>query len=432
MYEKLRKKLELNADEPEKESLQFGFKETANRIAGLLINNNTPDGFVIGIDGEWGSGKTTLLNSIEKQLKEKKPKLKVINFTAWEHERVDIFASLLKQINDKCDKKNKKLGKMVLSFGIDVLLRKTLSISKKEAENHFKELLNRRKTLRNDLNDIIKGKLIILIDDLDRCSMENTFVMLENIKFFLTIKKISVVIAVDMEKIDEMWGLKYNNKNAETIGRKYTEKMIKLRIPISYKSQENLENYIKKMVGCFDEKQLKFFADVLPSNPRKIKLALNQMYYVLNTANFSKINIKDKDNYLYTLMSWLSIINSNHKIARIIQFAPSYMVYSAFVCSKIKHRSKLEKALEKNKDKLEFRYENKLLINKEFLSFPILEILETVATSKIPLFKIFKQYGELFEIKKQPKTSIHVCKEYKVDLDRYFSLIDDISKVMPA
>lgn len=429
MYEELLRKLKLELDEPEEKSCQFNFDLYADKIAKKLTDGSIPDNFVIGVDGEWGSGKTTLLKNIKKKLKDNN--LEIIYFSAWEYERVGVFASLLDKIKDAVDPDGNCFTKTILSFGIDVLLRRTIYMTKAEVEKHFKNVLKNRKTLRTTLEERIKKRLVILIDDLDRCSVENTFEMLEDIKFFLMMKQITIIIAVDMNKIDDLWMLKYRNKNTKTTGRNYVEKMFKLRIPIPNKTEKDITQYVKKLVETFDDKQMEFFIKILPPNPRKIKLALNQMWLILNMTDLSLIKKNDEHNYLCTLMTWIGIMNTHRDTAQIIQRSPSYLVYAAFMCSKYQHRPAFEKMLKIRRDEYIVDEYDRSLIDNEFMNSSIRNILNAASSSELSLFKILRRYGALFKIKQRGTDPVCISSQYKDDFDRYYCILKRIIDELP-
>jgi len=47
----------------------LGFSNFAERVAEALVRQNAPNGYVIGLHGEWGSGKTTVLNFVRSYLR---------------------------------------------------------------------------------------------------------------------------------------------------------------------------------------------------------------------------------------------------------------------------------------------------------------------------------------------------------------------------
>ena len=99
-------------------------------------------------------------------------------------------------------------------------------MSADDAKKHFTEFVKHISTIRENLEDLTKSnRLIIFVDDLDRCNVENILDMLEAIKMFFTAKGVIFVVAVDIDKIERVWQLRYNNELAVTESRDHIEKI---------------------------------------------------------------------------------------------------------------------------------------------------------------------------------------------------------------
>ena len=98
-------------------------------------------------------------------------------------------------------------------------------MTKKEATAHFDRAISGTKEIEGILKETVGKKLVIFIDDLDRCSMENTLAMLESMKLFLMVDNVIAVVAVDMEKIESAWGVKYGRAAKDGTGAGYVEKL---------------------------------------------------------------------------------------------------------------------------------------------------------------------------------------------------------------
>lgn len=433
MFEELLSKLKPIADDPERENIQFNFEKQAENIALFLTNPNVPWPFTMAIDGEWGSGKTTLLKTIKEKVNNKKTNLKMIEFSAWEYERIDIFASLLQCIENEFNNGDKALRNAILSFGFDILLRNTISMKKSEAIAHFKDLMEKRKTFRSKLDELVNNKLVIFIDDLDRCTPENTLSMLENIKFFLTTKNIMIIIAVDMHKIEQSWALKYGNTDAKTIGRDHAEKMFQLKIPVPHKSENDLYMYVRQMAESINGHHIEHFVKSMPSNPRKIKLALNLIYFVLNSSQNLPLDQKiNSDMYLYTLITWISIINNHKSIAEIVGKSPSHLVYAAFICSRFRYLSEFRKAVNSNASNANsFLISGTNIIDSEFMNAAILKILEISAYDDQAAFKTLKYYGTQFKFDPDSPNGIYIGRDHEQKFEPFNVLLEKIIETVP-
>jgi hypothetical protein len=84
-----------------------------------------------------------------------------------------------------------------------------------------------------------KGRLVVFIDDLDRCLPEGEITVLESLKLFLDKSQCVFVIGVDQialaETIKTMYGA-----SAELLGRDYLDKIVQVSIPITIPSGTNL------------------------------------------------------------------------------------------------------------------------------------------------------------------------------------------------
>lgn len=443
MFKEILLNLKFIEDKPEEDEIQFGFKEYAESIARFLTNDDIPTPFVIAINGEWGSGKTTLLKCIKEKIYAKNELQKMIEFSAWEYERIDLFAALLHQISEKFNKKNngkqnieiKKIEKTLAIFALDVFLRRTVNMTAKDAKEYFTNTVMEIPTLKNKLQKIVTEKLVIFIDDLDRCNVENVLLMLENLKIFLTIKNIIIIIALDMEKIEKAWELQYNNNKAKMIGRDHTEKMFQLKLQVPYKHEDELEEFVNKIANSLKSEYIEFLVKILPHNPRKIKLALNLMYFILkNEHDHSPNEIINEKYYIYSLIMWIGITNSHRDVAKIAKKTSSNLIYAAFACHRLKSRAHLGKNLPtpiQNSSTIDKIDDGYTIIAKNSMNVQILEILKIAADDQ-DVFEILKCYGHVIDPNKRTSTYTYVAEEYYENFKPFPEFLDQIIKNVPT
>jgi hypothetical protein len=128
-----------------------------------------------------------------------------------------------------------------------------------------------------------KSKIVLLIDDLDRCQPVDIVDLLESLKLFLDVKNVVTVIAIDKEVIDRGVEVKYQNfsfakERFAGLGAEYLEKMIQIPVYLYPLHPDQVSEYIQKhdlskIVGT----QLDLLMAALRPNPRKIKRVLNAM-----------------------------------------------------------------------------------------------------------------------------------------------------------
>jgi len=183
-----------------------------------IIKDSTPH-FTVGIYGEWGTGKTTLMTTIEKNLNnrailEKEQKILPIWFNAWQYEREENLAtvSLMKKVayamasHDKFSPISKTILDGLTIIGKNItqnLVQEIISKKGNEVEDGIEkkiDYLNKLyqnsiyfdglKKLKNQMEQLrkLEGKeyrVVIFIDDLDRCSSGKALEVLESINLFL-------------------------------------------------------------------------------------------------------------------------------------------------------------------------------------------------------------------------------------------------------
>src|SRR5262245_52930161 len=69
---------------------RLGFKPFAERLAKVITTLSAPNGYVIGLHGEWGSGKSTAINFVREFLKkhnqemsQAKDAITLVDFQPW-------------------------------------------------------------------------------------------------------------------------------------------------------------------------------------------------------------------------------------------------------------------------------------------------------------------------------------------------------------
>lgn len=318
-------------DEPDFDSEQFQFKKFATQLANVILDQNTPTPYVIGVHGEWGSGKTSLIGQVHSIVENKiTNKDKVIWFNAWEYERLDPVAALLQIISTKYERNRgfKKAIKGLVYLASDLALRSQIGMSLEEVKKHFDSSVEEIPTITQELGKMIgDGRLIVFVDDLDRCLVENSLHILECVKLFLNAKGVIFVIAVDMTKLERAWALRYNNKEtAIEEGRDHVDKIFQLKLGLPPKDAKEVEEYVKKLAETLPDRIRKLVVDGCPHNPRKIKRVLNLIYFIA-----SQIEDESFDRLFPLVVIWAIATSTYPKLARIIEGEPYSFVQMGLV-----------------------------------------------------------------------------------------------------
>lgn len=385
----------LVVDTPEEGKIRFGFENQAEAVTDLLLDE-PPTPFAIVIDGEWGSGKTTLLRMIKRILNDRDGSIKMIEFNAWQYERIDLFTSLLCLIRDQFPD-NKRIAASIASLAADIILRKTVGMSKKEATAHFDRAVSGTKEIEGILKETVGEKLVIFIDDLDRCSMENTLAMLESMKLFLMVDNVIAVVAVDMEKIESAWGAKYGRAAKDGTGAGYVEKLFQLKLAVPHKRRDDLVEYVRQMappVAGIAE----YLVDILPSNPRKMKLALNFLC-LARMSSWTDRGSRERLKWMHALMAWFAVQDGHRRLAGMVKDSPENFVYLSYHCSKcethLDFRKSMENILKERKTQTiadAIKRRGHMHIPSNLITEPLLDMAD-MCSEDHGIFRISQQFG---------------------------------------
>ncbi|MBT2694610.1 P-loop NTPase fold protein [Bacillus sp. ISL-55] len=260
----------------------------------------------IGLFGNWGSGKSTVLNLIEEKInREKDPKIVSVFVNAWMFEGYDdaktaLMEVILRTLEENEDIKKKvgkslkrlrdrvdwfRVGGYAVKKGVPYLLSATLGNpfpllidglksfvpkDEKQAEETMAGMMKAKEFLKEQseeenvvqnirlfreefeqmMNDSNLKNLIIIIDDLDRCSPERIIDTLEAIKLFLAVKKTTFIIAIDEDVVSYAVQRKYPKIDDATldISKDYIEKIVQMPIRIPELSDIDVKNYLLLLV----------------------------------------------------------------------------------------------------------------------------------------------------------------------------------------
>lgn len=229
------------------------------------------DPLTISVQSPWGGGKSTVLELLYLQLKDQK-RYVVVRTSPWEYDDHDdvrgtliteVLAGIEASVKDNAalkDRVKQKVsdlarriswgrvahalakGAITMQWNYDEMIK---AFTPKDAASpdsmagfrgSYKELL-----------DLIPHaeRVIVLVDDLDRCLPDAVTATLEAIKLFLSVKKMVFVLAADQEMIREAIAASLGATNrSERFAQRYLEKIVQLPIALPRLAPADAEAYI--------------------------------------------------------------------------------------------------------------------------------------------------------------------------------------------
>ncbi len=203
----------------------------AKDLQGLLKVVDTP--YVIGLDGGYGTGKTHFATRFAVQMDSK---IKTLYFSAWEKdyiaEPLNVFVEqiiwLVKKEQEVIDEQTKPIIARVIEtwwkttkFNLKFCCEKLPVSIDTDIKQFITEINNigltedifqeAKRSLAEYIKLLPKGKLVFIVDDLDRCRPDTAVKVLEIIKHFFDIEGLIVVLPTNQARmklyIDAFYGI---------------------------------------------------------------------------------------------------------------------------------------------------------------------------------------------------------------------------------
>jgi hypothetical protein len=168
---------------------------------------------------------------------------------------------------------------------------------------HFEDAVAHLASSTNQLDE--QGRLVIFVDDLDRCESSQVLHLLEAIKLYFATRRCVFVVGLDPNHTEQ--ALTKQGLDRDHQARHYLHKLFQLSFQLPRSRHfaafiQNLLNAMPDAAGVFEpnparEKQqpagelARFLTEILEANPRRVKNFLNRLYF--KSRVIVKIRITD-------------------------------------------------------------------------------------------------------------------------------------------
>jgi predicted KAP-like P-loop ATPase len=275
------------SDDPTTTDL-LSFNAVAGTVTDALLDDNL-DPVAIGISGRWGSGKTTVLRLINDSLVSQNledSKVLIVNTDPWRYDPTtgakeslisEVLTALQKEIKPSegtGDKAKKLMSRLVKRVDWAKAIRLTTKAAVALQIPSFDDLLDIVKDKPDDDEEVrgleaFRGefaqlmqsdelshvrRVVVLVDDLDRCLPETVVETLEAIRLFLAVPKMSFVLAADEDRVAEAIRTRFpeskpvssdgDSQPAEEPASLYLHKIVQTTVPIPALSRFDTQAYV--------------------------------------------------------------------------------------------------------------------------------------------------------------------------------------------
>lgn len=272
----------------------LGYEQTGQALA-TIIKQSEPR-FAVGIFGGWGSGKTTLMQAIRGDLVAE-PGIVVADFNAWRFEREPqlliplldtIRAALVRSADVPGSSKDSREkirsiavrvgsvvralatgltaqlglpGAVTVSYDVGAALEALSSpADPKNSQSLYVAAFDELDHAFRELHAAGISRLVVFVDDLDRCLPVNALQVLESMKLFFDLPGFIFVVGLDEDIVDRAIRAKFASENDPTaqapadaprlpqqIGREYVKKIFQIPYSIPPMPPRQLDDLLASM-----------------------------------------------------------------------------------------------------------------------------------------------------------------------------------------
>lgn len=261
---------------------KIGRGALVDKICGLIGALKKDSNLCLSINGAWGSGKSFVLGLIEEKLSKRQEYI-VIKYDAWENSfysdpLIAILSCVIDGIEDKLcliektEEKIKKAAKATLNTltkfsnkvaklraaidGIKAVIKSFHNPLDTEILGDFKSYQRLLKDTKEILTNITlageyrerQSKLVILVDEIDRCLPDEQLKILERLHHLFEVKNCAVIVTMNQASVA---------KTVQTIygldGYEYLRKFFNFTFKLETSSNEYLKNLYDGLIKSFEK-----------------------------------------------------------------------------------------------------------------------------------------------------------------------------------
>ena len=243
------------------------------------------DPVTIGIHAPWGGGKSTVLGLIAAEMAGEGRYL-VVRTDPWEYDdQADVKGTVIAEVLGALEErfgtqaglkdKTKALLKRISWSRVGIAIANGALTMQWDAEKLIEAFTPRTKEtpdsmtgFRSEFASLLKEieieRVVVLVDDLDRCLPGAVTATLEAIKLFLSVKKMVFVIAADQDMVRDAIAVSVDSANrGDRFATRYLEKIIQLPVSLPRLAPHEAEGYTGLLLARSESPNAEAFASLL-------------------------------------------------------------------------------------------------------------------------------------------------------------------------
>lgn len=263
----------------------LGFGGVVDAVVRVLKSGGL-DPVTIGVQSGWGGGKSTLLRLLEDRLRDE-AHLLVVKVDPWEFDdNQDVRGTLIALVLNALQEAVQGEESTVPKDRVGEIVTKLDSLRRRIAWGRVaKVLITSAATLTPDIPALVDAltpaspgedgggdkpqsmagfredfaalmkmelgftRVVVLVDDLDRCLPASAVGTLEAIKLFLSVKKMAFVLAADEALVRSSINLHLGDLAQAEFADRYTEKIVQVPMSLPRLSQHDAEAYVALLLA---------------------------------------------------------------------------------------------------------------------------------------------------------------------------------------
>ena len=270
-------------------------EEHVKGFCGMLTGAETP--FVVSLDGGWGTGKTAFVKMcaawLRSEAESSQQPVDVVEFNAWIEgysgsARADLVDAVTSQIVNPKVEALKQVVTDLLIGGAEAASGGALKHLFKKSDS-LRATVAKFKASLEDLAHCNRGRLIVFVDELDRCRPDYALDVLETVRHLFDVPGVCVVLATNREALDQSVRSLYGPAQD---GERYMRRFVDQAVRLPSLSDDQITAYLRHLyeetglsARFIDEGHTKAIFELFVASearaPRDIEQAVHRVAVVL-------------------------------------------------------------------------------------------------------------------------------------------------------